>query len=368
MRLNRAGWLRLLALVMLLLAPSYSARGQGNTNLAALQSRDLAIGTKQAPPFVMKGQDGHWHGLSVALWERVAQRLGLHFHWVEAPMAALLADTASGKLDGAIAAVSVTAEREKTIDFTQPYYSTGLGIATARRGNSDVWTLLRAVFSVPFAQAILGLVALLLAVGVVIWLLERRRNDQFGGGWIRGLGNGFWWSAVTMTTVGYGDKSPNTAAGRFVAIVWMFASVILISGVTAGITTALTTAEIKGSVRGPKDLGSVRVGSIAGSASAAYLDGQQTVWADLPSVHDGLEAVATGRIDAFVYDRPLLQYEARREFDNKVEVLPATFDRQSYAMVLRQGSVLREPIDQALLEVVQSREWSDEVFKVVGNR
>ncbi|MDT7952414.1 MAG: transporter substrate-binding domain-containing protein [Acetobacteraceae bacterium] len=365
MRLVGTGWWRGLALAMLLAGPAW---GQAGPRLAAARTRDLAIGTKEAPPFAMKGPDGHWHGLSVTLWERVAQRLGLHFHWVEAPMATLLADTASGKLDGAIAAVSVTAAREKTIDFTQPYYSTGLGIATVRRGNAGAWALVRAVFSMAFAQAVFGLIALLLAVGVAIWLLERRRNDQFGGGWLRGLGNGFWWSAVTMTTVGYGDKSPSTAAGRFVAIVWMFASVILISGVTAGITTALTTAEINGAIHGPQDLGSVRVGSIDGSASAAYLEGQQIVWTGLPSVHDGLEAVASGQIDAFVYDRPLLQYEVRHMFQDQVEVLPATFDRQSYAMVLPQGSPLREPIDQTLLSVIQSREWSDEVFKAVGNR
>ena len=38
----------------------------------------------------------------------------------------------------------------------------------------------------------------------------------------------FWWAAVTMTTVGYGDKTPVTTGGRIVGLVWMFTSVIVI--------------------------------------------------------------------------------------------------------------------------------------------
>jgi len=47
-----------------------------------------------------------------------------------------------------------------------------------------------------------------------------------------------------MTTVGYGDKSPITAAGRLVALVWMFSSIIIISLITGAFATAMTVHQL----------------------------------------------------------------------------------------------------------------------------
>jgi voltage-gated potassium channel Kch len=110
------------------------------------------------------------------------------------------------------------------------------------------------LFSGPFIAILASLLALLAAVGVLVWLAERRRNPQFGRGPLKGVGAGLWWSAVTMTTVGYGDKAPTTFPGRLIAMVWMFASVIIISSFTAAIATALTGDKLEQSVTDLNDL------------------------------------------------------------------------------------------------------------------
>lgn len=46
-----------------------------------------------------------------------------------------------------------------------------------------------------------------------------------------------WWSFVTATTVGYGDLSPATNAGRIVASLLMLVGIGLIGSLTSSITS-----------------------------------------------------------------------------------------------------------------------------------
>lgn len=48
--------------------------------------------------------------------------------------------------------------------------------------------------------------------------------------------DGIWWSFVTATTVGYGDISPSTAAGRVIAAILMIVGIGLIGSLTSTIT------------------------------------------------------------------------------------------------------------------------------------
>ena len=49
------------------------------------------------------------------------------------------------------------------------------------------------------------------------------------------MGRALWWSVQTVTTVGYGDVTPQNAKGQFVAGVLMVAAIALISLLTASI-------------------------------------------------------------------------------------------------------------------------------------
>lgn len=56
----------------------------------------------------------------------------------------------------------------------------------------------------------------------------------------KSFADALWWSIVTTTTVGYGDISPATPAGRIIAIVLMIFGISLISMLTGTITTYFT--------------------------------------------------------------------------------------------------------------------------------
>jgi polar amino acid transport system substrate-binding protein len=207
------------------------------------------------------------------------------------------------------------------------------------------FTVVRRFISVAFLKVIASLTLVLLGVGVLVWWFEHKKNpQQFNGSTARGIGSGFWWSAVTMTTVGYGDKAPVTLAGRILGLIWMFVAIIIISSFTAAITSSLTVTQLESAIKGPEDLPKVTVGTMANSTSESYLKQIQISFRSFGSPQEGLAALQAGKIQALVYDAPILRYYIHQNYVGSLEVLPYRLQRQEYGIALQPNSPLREQI------------------------
>lgn len=342
--------------------------GQALAQSSTANVAPLKVATKPTPPFAMKGTDGVWTGLAVDLMQEVGARLGRKVVWTELTTTHELLEAArKGDVDASIAAITVTAEREKVIDFTHGYYDSGLAIAVRKNSGGGFWAGLYALTSPAFLGTVSMLVGLLLATGALVWFIEKRANPgQFEHDLVKGIGSGFWWAAVTMTTVGYGDKAPVTPAGRLVAVIWMFAALILTAVFTAQLTSALTVNRLEGAVSGFGDLSRNRVGIVERTASVEYFRSRGIATIPYPSVAAGLKALEAGRIQAFVHDEPIIRYDVVRNHTGKLELLPDLFDAQSYGIALPSGSPLREPLNQALLAVLASSRWPSLKARYLG--
>jgi polar amino acid transport system substrate-binding protein len=330
-------------------------------------SKALLIGITQAPPFVIKNGDGTWGGISIELWRAIADRLQLSYQLQEFDLQHLLLGLQNGSLDVAVAALAITAEREKVVDFTYPYYTTGLGIAIARKRAVDWLSVARHLFSLRMVQLFSALALGMFISGVVMWVCEKRANPgHFGEPGIRGLWAGIWWAAVTHTGVGYGDKIPVTVVGRVIAVLWMFASIIMLTVFTAALTAILTVEHLSTRIHEPQDLTRVSVATVVGSTSEAYLRRNHIAYRDYSTLSGGLLAVVAGEVDAIVYDVPLLRHFAHTQMKGEVEVLPTTFEFEAYAMALPAGSPLREPVNRALLETIEQPAWWDTLSRYLG--
>ena len=53
----------------------------------------------------------------------------------------------------------------------------------------------------------------------------------------------------------------------------------------------------------------------------------------------------------------VLKYLVRTEFPGRVHVLPEIFDHYSVGMAMPQGSPLREPVNRALLKIIDTDDW-----------
>ena len=337
--------------------------------IPAEAGQTLIIGTHEAPPFVVKNPNGKFSGISIELWKNIAAQLRLEYEIREMGIGQLLQGLQNGTLDVAAGAITVTAKRVKKVDFSHPFFTSGLGIALIQNDSDKLESVIKAVFSIRFLQALAALVTLLLVIGLLIWLLERKANPrQFGGKPYHGLGDGFWWAAVTMTTVGFGDKAPVTFWGRLLAIIWMFASVITISGFTAAIASVFTLQEIEGHIQGPQDLNGIMTGTVKDTTSSHYATNHHLHTISYKNIAAALNGLTAREVGAVVYDAPILNYLAHSDPSAHITVLPNTFMRQDYAFGLPEKSPLREKINAVLLEQIATEEWKTMLSHYLGNK
>ena len=87
---------------------------------------------------------------------------------------------------------------------------------------------------------VLAIAAIFSLTSVALLLFEHDINKSF-----RSLGDVFWWTIVTASTVGYGDKVPETAGGRVIAVLVIVLGVVVASIITGKIASWLVTWKIK---------------------------------------------------------------------------------------------------------------------------
>lgn len=343
---------------------------RANAADAPSDSSGLArVGVVEAPPFAMKGDDNEWEGIAVELWRHIARDLDLRFEFQEMPIPDMIAAVEQGKLIAVLTAIA-TADRERTMDLSHPFYSSGLAIAVpVGSGGSDWSGVLGNLFSWSLLRIAGLMLLLLLLAGILTWLFERRSNsDHFRTRPMQGIADGLWWAAVTLTTVGYGDKAPRTRAGRAVGVIWMFAAVVLIALFTAQVTSTLTVTSLAGRVRGPADLSHVRVGAVQGSPAQAQLRARFGVTATgYAGFGAGLEALDRGAIDAFVAVEPVLRYEIANRFPARLQLVGSSFLHEDYVFALPPHSELRKPINLSLLAFMDTNEWQALLRQYLGS-
>ena len=176
---------------MLLWTSVVPAHGQTDVG-AGLPREKIVVGTMRVPPFVLRGDDGLWSGLSIDLWKRIADDLKLAFVFREFDydLTGLLDAVEHRQIDAVVAAIPITLEGEARFDFSHPYFTAGLGIAVRAEPPSGLVGTLAGALTRQFVLAVAALVGLLLFVGTSIWLLERRQPSHFDSSASRGIADG----------------------------------------------------------------------------------------------------------------------------------------------------------------------------------
>jgi len=325
-----------------------------------LETEPLRVAVYDVAPYGSVAPDGAFRGVSVELWRRVAEELGSQYRLTPvAQMEAILAGLEQGRFDAAIGAITITPERAARVDFSYPAHRSGVAVALRKETGPVSALVAYGLVAVELSSLIAAMLALLLAIGVVMWFIERpRRSAATTESSVVTLRDGIYWAVVTMTTVGYGDKTPKTPIGRFVAIVWMLGSVALVSLLSASLVSRLTAEQVESSVPfAENDLVGKRLAAVASSSGAEYLDALRLAYAKHDSLQDALASLADGEADAVVNSVGALRFMASARFAKTLRIPSSLLAPAYMAIALPEHSPLKKPIDRALMRITASLEW-----------
>lgn len=174
----------------------------------------------------------------------------------------------TGDFDAVVGDIAIVTNRTRIVDFTQPYVSSGLVIvAPFKKQNTGAWAFLQ-----PFSRRMWIVTgSFFLVVGIVVWILEHRINDDFRGPPKHQVITILWFSFSTL----FFAHRENTVStlGRLVLIIWLFVVLIINSSYTASLTSILTVQQLSSPIKGIESLitSDEPVGYQVGSFAEHYL-------------------------------------------------------------------------------------------------
>ena len=324
------------------------------------EAAPLRIAVYDVPPYGYLNPDGSMSGISVDLWRRVAERLERQFKLIAvSEMEGVLAGLEQGKFDAAIGAITITPEREKRVDFSYPAHRSGVAVALRKETGTITALNSYAAATTELSPLIFGSLVLLVVIGTVMWLIERTHpSANSSESSVLTLRDGLYWAIVTMTTVGYGDKTPKSTVGRVIAVSWMFASLVLVSLLSTSLVSRLTVerAESRELVANV-DLSKKRLAAVAQSSGAEYLDQHGLRYTKFNNLADALDALADKKSDAVVNSVGALQYLIAKHYASSEEMPQGLLAPAYMAIALPEHSALKRPIDEALVNITSDPEW-----------
>jgi polar amino acid transport system substrate-binding protein len=351
----------LFVLILLLLLP----------NLLCAQSAEnsVRVAVRICPPFVIN-DSGEYSGISIFLWDKIAEKLGFEYSIEEFDRQELLESVVQDKADVVVSCLSITQNSEEIIDFSHSFFETHLSIAVKQHG--FMHSIKNVLLNKKMFIAIGIVLGVAILIGGIFFFLEHHINDKLYSmkkqssrlieAFIAGL------LFITSGPIRYYEFK--TLSGRMIAAILAVGSTVMIAGITGILASALTLDQIQSKITGLHDLANVRAGVVKPSPSFDYLTEQGINVRIFKTGEDMVAGLDEGQVDAIVGEDAVIKYHIKEaQAQGKYEsllVLPFVFAKKNYGLALRDENPHLESVNQALLSVCESPAWTKELAKYIG--
>jgi polar amino acid transport system substrate-binding protein len=112
--------------------------GGAEAEFSTVEQGRLTVGSDiPFPPFEFR-EGGELTGFDVELIEEMTSRLDLRVRWVDTAFDTIFTQLAAGRFDAVASATTITEERERQVNFTEPYYSAQQALTVNTEQTPDV--------------------------------------------------------------------------------------------------------------------------------------------------------------------------------------------------------------------------------------
>lgn len=305
------------------------------------------------PPFVTRSAEGYG-GFAIELWEKIASRNGWRVQYLEAhTLPELITMVSEGKADVGVTDLFITSKRLKQVDFSQPYFDSGLQVMIdTSRTTAGLADLIRGLAEWGHLRVFAIALGIMMAATIILTIVDRRLDPEFPREWSRGLAESFYHIMSTSAAgSSYHKRIIPGAIGYLLAGTFLACAVITIAYITSSMTSVMTINKIRGHIASIEDLAGKKVGTIVGSTGEGYCRSLGLNMQAFDDIHDAVQALLARQVDAIVYDSPILRYYDKEHPELPITEVGPVFDPRKYGFALPSNSPIRAMIDEELLKL-----------------
>jgi len=118
--------------------PANNAASNGASPAGGGAAETLTFATEPTfPPFEFRDSSNNLTGFDIDLLKAIGEAAGFNVKFESMQFDGMIPALQAGTVDGAISAMTIKPERAQVVDFSRPYYKSGLGIAV-QESNTDI--------------------------------------------------------------------------------------------------------------------------------------------------------------------------------------------------------------------------------------